>query len=1155
VDQSVAITGMGGSFPGAPDIPSFLRRVRAAQPAPLTPTVVPNRLWSAAEKAVSSAIFKLEAAPVETAQDMPDSSVDANFTDLNRPLRYGRAAIAAALRSSFPVGSARPGPSKTALVVAATGAPDSYFAADAAAYWRASAVPAYTSPVGQLHALAEPFGIGDVRLSVDAACASALYAVELGVGLLASGTADAVVVLGLNVDMPEFAVASFGRLGALSTNGAILPFAADAAGMLLGEAAAAIVLEHAERARYYERHVAATLVSIGLSSDGAERSTFAPGIEGQLRAYDRAYRTVDPASVGYIEAHGTATAIGDLTEIESLDRFFGPSRQRGRRLPVGSVKALVGHSLAAAGMASIIKAIDVLETGQVPPHVPIEPNAKLLGSCLDIPRPGYPGRPAENGPWFVGVSSFGFGGSNAHLVLDRGRTERVPDVARPSRAVPRVLRLQVADFEVVMGDRLGRDSFTSAGAPLPAPPSPARFSMFADEDRTRLGAGIYFPAELTIPVGGLRMGPKMMARIDPLQAVASELTVRLMRRNSSWVDSEQTAIAVAANLGGETALRISRQHHKPAGNEHGEPLDGYLELEHIASGMPSMCSGYPAAAANARGFHATYGGADQTFLHLLGMAGHWLSERADALLVGAAHSVRSPLDARPPSGDWPSAGSCEVFGMLLLARPQQRIPAPVADLSLVLIEEDDTRPEQVRSATGFRPGDAVAVCELVAAARPVVSQGPTLHLDAAAGIQALLSALAGDAGRTGIEFRCQDRVVAFAVIDRKKPAGPPAELVASAADRAPSLSVRFGAGADQAGSPVPAIADRRYSPPESDAPPTTVPELPEFLRIGAAVVERSIQTGAALVGTAAPRPSSLPPGRRNLTGGAARPELASPHPLLADVRSLTGPLPGVEAAIQVNIGDPYFFDHPLDHVPAVLLVEAAYRLALRTAPPDELPVRLDMSFLRFCELADPLTLELRRTTRDGVTGCQVRQHGRSVAQGRLRNAQVRGRPEAIQPTAGRPAPTLDPARVHKLDPGNVFIAEPRPAGAGRYRCELALPPGKHVLLDASSPWLSPTVLLEAFRQLSTLGAHEIREVEKGRTMVQLSFHVRLDRPLRRDERLELETWERPMTPVQDVDVANISAIVLAGHSAVGALQSRAFLTTPESYARLRKVPS
>lgn len=1154
VGRPVAITGMGGSFPGAPDIPSFLRRVQAAQPAALTPTVVPNRLWPAAEKAVSSAVFRLGAAPRETVPETAGPRSDVNGTDLGRPLRHGRAAIAAALESAFQAGSARPAPAKTALVLAATGPPESYFAADAAAYWHAPAVPAYTSPVEQLHALAEPFGIGDVRISVDTACASALYAVELGIGLLAGGTADAVVVLGLNVDIPEFAVASFGRLGALSTNGAILPFSADAAGMLLGEAAAAIVLEHADRARYYERHVAATVVSIGLSSDGAERSTFAPGIEGQLRAYERAYHAVDPASVGYVEAHGTATAIGDLTEIESLDRFFGPSRQRGSRLPVGSVKALVGHSLAAAGMASIIKAVGVLETGQVPPHVPIAPNAKLPSTCLDIPRPGYPGRPTGPGPWLVGVSSFGFGGSNAHLVLDRGQAERVPDLARPPRAAPRVLRLQVADFEVAMGDRLGRDSFTSAGPLTPAFPSPGRFSMFASEDRTRLGAGIYFPAEVTIPAGGLRMGPKMLARIDPLQAVASELTARLMRRNSSWADSEKTAIAFAANVGGETALRISRQHHMPAGHEHAKPLGDDLELEHIASGMPSMCSGYPATAGNARGFHATYGGAGQTFLRLLGMAGQWLSERADAVIVGAAHSVRSPLDARHPSGDRPSVSPCEVVGTLLLAAPQQRIPAPVAELSLVLLERDDVRPEQLKSSIGFEAGDAV-VCELAPVASPAASQGPALHLDAAAGVQALLAALAGDDARTGIEFRCQGRAVGFAVIDRKEPAGPPARVVAPVAGRTPALSVRFGTTADQAGSPVSGTADRSQRHPETGAPSSAAAGLPEFLRAGAALVERSIEAGAALVTAAAQRPSQATLGERRPAVVPAPPPAAPPDPMLADLRNLPGPQPGVEATVQVDIGDPYFFDHPLDHVPAVLLVEAAYRLALRTASPGELPVRLDMSFLRFCELADPLTLELRRTTHAGVIGCQVRQHGRTVAQGRLRSARVSGQLEPAQRSADQPATPLDPARVHKLDRGNVFIAEPRPAGGGRYRCELAMPPGNHVLLDPPSPWLSPTVLLEAFRQLSTLGAHEMHDVEKGRTMVQLSFHVRLDRPLRRDEWLELETWERPMTQVQDVDVADLSAVVLARGNAVGTLQSRAFLATPESYARLREVPS
>src|SRR5207244_4903255 len=104
------------------------------------------------------------------------------------------------------------------------------------------------------------------------------------------------------------------------------------------------------------------------------------------------------AAVDYIEAHGTATVVGDATEIQSLHRFFGPHRPRGAKLAIGSVKALVGHTLAAAGIASLIKTLLMLRDGLIPPHIAVSPHAALAETCLMLPDaltawPDRDGRP------------------------------------------------------------------------------------------------------------------------------------------------------------------------------------------------------------------------------------------------------------------------------------------------------------------------------------------------------------------------------------------------------------------------------------------------------------------------------------------------------------------------------------------------------------------------------------------------------------------------------------------------------------------------------------------------------------------------------------------------------------------------------------------
>ena len=195
------------------------------------------------------------------------------------------------------------------------------------------------SPEQQIKTLVEYLNIKGPAFAVDAACAASLYAIDNAIGLLAHGLADSVIVLGISASLPYYIYSGFSHLGALSTSGEIRPFSKDACGLVLGEGAGAIVIEELATALENKREVLAVIRSTGLSSNGSERSVFAPGYNGQMMALDKAYKNFDNVKLSYIETHGTATKLGDETEVKVLKDFVR-KRNLGERIPIGSVNLL-----------------------------------------------------------------------------------------------------------------------------------------------------------------------------------------------------------------------------------------------------------------------------------------------------------------------------------------------------------------------------------------------------------------------------------------------------------------------------------------------------------------------------------------------------------------------------------------------------------------------------------------------------------------------------------------------------------------------------------------------------------------------------------------------------------------------------------------------
>ncbi|MGR9327448.1 SDR family NAD(P)-dependent oxidoreductase (plasmid) [Rhizobium leguminosarum] len=264
--------------------------------------------------------------------------------------------------------------------------------------------------------IANFFDLRGGAYSVDGACSSSLLAISNGASLIETGQADAVLVGAVDLSLDPFELVGFSRNGALARR-RMCVFDKNSNGFWPGEGGAVALLVRAGTAVRHGIPIRAFLSGWGMSTDGAGGLT-RPTIDGQLLACKRAYEkaAIDPSAVAYIEAHGTGTAIGDPVEVRALAKLREDARNP---LPIGSIKANIGHTKAAAGMAGLIKAIAVLETEVIPPHVGCEVPHACFRETGDKLYPQSSATPTKEGPPIVGVSSFGFGGINVHVVLEQ----------------------------------------------------------------------------------------------------------------------------------------------------------------------------------------------------------------------------------------------------------------------------------------------------------------------------------------------------------------------------------------------------------------------------------------------------------------------------------------------------------------------------------------------------------------------------------------------------------------------------------------------------------------------------------------------------------------------------------------------------------------
>ncbi|WP_338674122.1 SDR family NAD(P)-dependent oxidoreductase [Streptomyces sp. SCSIO 30461] len=354
--------------------------------------------------------------------------------------------------------------------------------------------------------IANRLDLGGPNFTVDAACASSLAAVDVACKELVAGTSDIMLCGGADLHNGINDYVLFSSVHALSPTGRSRAFDSGADGIALGEGVACVVLKRLADAERDGDRVYGVIKGVGSSSDGRSLGLTAPRPEGQRRALERAHRNAgtSPADIGLVEAHGTGTVVGDRTELEVLTEVFEAAGADRGSCVLGSVKSQIGHTKCAAGLAGLIKTALALHTGVRPPTLHLErPN-----------RAWQEGRSPfvfhrEALPWtasprrrLAGLSAFGFGGTNFHVVLSahdhgappaaHGRDAwpaelflfRGADAEAARRAVEELLALESADAEGPGRWRL-RDLALAASRRADKGRGPVRFAVVA-KDRAEL---------------------------------------------------------------------------------------------------------------------------------------------------------------------------------------------------------------------------------------------------------------------------------------------------------------------------------------------------------------------------------------------------------------------------------------------------------------------------------------------------------------------------------------------------------------------------------------------------------------------------------------------------------------------------------------------
>jgi len=563
---SIAIVGIGGIFPRSPDIDTFWDNiVRGVDTADEVP---PERWLLAMDDAyrpggpASDKVYSRRACTIEPCDpDLDGLAIDPEFVAQLDPMFH--LALYAGRRAFEDATTEGIDRKRFGLIIGNIALPTDKSSALAREYlgrtfeekvFRAAGAepprrgPIETHPVNRYvtglpgSVLAQALGLEGGCYTLDAACASSLYAVKLACDELRAGRADAMLSGGLSRPDCLYTQMGFSQLRALSPSGRCSPFDVKADGLVVGEGAGMFVLKRLEDALRDRDYIYGVIRGIGLSND-VGGNLLAPDSEGQLRALRPPYEQTNwnPQDLDLIECHATGTPVGDAVEFESLTTLWGDEGWRPGQCTIGGVKSNIGHALTAAGSAGLLKVLLAIRHKALPPTANFaEPNPAvgLTNSPFRVLSEAEPWVPKEEGqPLRAAVSAFGFGGINAHVLIEEWLPERTGSVTvrEPISSESTSQPIAVVGMDASFGPWNSLRAFQHRvlGGRNGAEPTGAHHwwgaeqsDWFADADLRDCPFKGYTIDGLHIPIDKFRIPPKELEEMLPQQSLMLQVTER-----------------------------------------------------------------------------------------------------------------------------------------------------------------------------------------------------------------------------------------------------------------------------------------------------------------------------------------------------------------------------------------------------------------------------------------------------------------------------------------------------------------------------------------------------------------------------------------------------------------------------------------------------
>jgi acyl transferase domain-containing protein len=349
------------------------------------------------------------------------------------------------------------------------------------------------------HLLCEALGLGAGGFALDAACASSLYAIKLACDWLHDGRADAMLAGGVNAIEGLTLHAGFTALGALSPSGRSRPFHAAADGLVPSEGAAFLLLKRLADAEADGNRILGVIRGIGLSNDGRASGILVPDRGGQERAMRTAYREagLTPRDITLLECHATGTLVGDATEIASTGAVFdGCAGVR-----IGAAKSNLGHLVTASGAVGLMKLLAAIRHRRIPPTIHLD---RPIAALADSPFRVVTDAEAWDspGPLRAAISSFGFGGNNAHVIVEEWQPQTKVRSAPSVHALSPRMRVAIVGMAAQVADGRTLDDMRAAlrASPPLTPPPPS--------------------GTIELPAHGLGIPPNDVEKLLPQQLLA-----------------------------------------------------------------------------------------------------------------------------------------------------------------------------------------------------------------------------------------------------------------------------------------------------------------------------------------------------------------------------------------------------------------------------------------------------------------------------------------------------------------------------------------------------------------------------------------------------------------------------------------------------------